>query len=84
MERSHSSAGALARALLEAYANPDIEEDVGEIAAHFASADDAEGAVADAVAAAVGLPNATPFLFGRLARLRHHEVFAGGGSDTGD
>lgn len=60
--RSDSSSIALARAVLAAYANPNINGDLIELAAQFASADDLEGAVADAIAAAAGLPDASAFL----------------------
>jgi len=60
--RSDASARALARAVLASYANPGINEDLSKVAAHFACVDELEGAVADAIAAAAGLPDASPFL----------------------
>lgn len=62
VQRSDAGAPALARAILAAYANGGTGGDLPELAAHFASADDLEGAVADAIAAATGLPDASAFL----------------------
>ena len=55
-------APALARAILATYANEGIAADVGHLARFFASADDVEGAVADVIAAATGLPDASAWL----------------------
>jgi hypothetical protein len=62
--RTDPGARALARAILATYANRGIGADLGELVAHFASVDDVEGAVADALAAAAGLPDASAFLVG--------------------
>lgn len=55
--RNHPSARALARAALATLAIAEIADDLGELASQFASIDELMGAVADAIAAAVGLPD---------------------------
>lgn len=62
VQRADAAAQPLARAILAAYANAGTGGDLPELAAHFATVDDLEGAVADAIADAAGLPDASAFL----------------------
>ncbi len=62
VQRSDAAAASLARGVLAAYANAGISGDLPELAAHFATVDEVEGAVADVVADAVGLPDGDAFL----------------------
>jgi hypothetical protein len=61
---NHSDAAALplARAVLGALGNADIADDARALAAHFASSDDLERAVANAIATAVGLPDSSSLI----------------------
>lgn len=61
LARSDPAARALARAVLAAYANQGIDGDAETLAAQFASSSEVAGAVADALAAAVGLSSGAAF-----------------------
>ena len=62
VEHVDPAAPALARAVLASMGNPDIAKDLEKLAAQFKSSDDLQFAVADAVAASVGLPDGSTFL----------------------
>lgn len=62
VRRSDPGAPALARAVLSAYASSGIRDDMRALIFHFVSVDDAEGSVADAIAEAIGLPDASNLL----------------------
>lgn len=62
LKRTARSSSALARAVLGALGNRSLREDAARLARHFASLDDLEGAIVDAVASAVGLPDAKSLL----------------------
>jgi hypothetical protein len=62
VKHSDSSALPLARAVLGALGNPGIVDDARVVGAQFASCDDLERAVADAIAGAVGLPDSSSLI----------------------
>lgn len=60
--RTDPGARALARAVLATLGNPGVAADLDQLAAHFESAEALRAAVADAIATAAGLPNASGLL----------------------
>lgn len=62
LKRSSKSSPALARAVLGALGSRSLREDAARLAKHFASLEELNGAIVDAIASAVGLPDASSLL----------------------